>query len=112
MPDHCIVEAGLNCKDFSVSSGTAFFTFENGMGKSITINSVEVKNDALGFTCTSKSELVLNNGQSGTITALCSSFGSPNEAKQYKSQLLINWSNQGSPVYHVSEGELFTKISS
>jgi hypothetical protein len=47
-PNRCIVEAGLTCTDFQITSSTASIALTNGKGEGMTISEVNVSYSSLG----------------------------------------------------------------
>ena len=60
VPRSCVLKPGIGCDDFKVNTNSVTFVLRNGIGKDLTISSIEVED------CTGAAFGTLNNGQANT----------------------------------------------
>jgi len=103
VPESCTLSAGVSCDGFKVMPTETQIVMRNGMGKDITINSVQV-----GDCSISGEEIAFDNGQQITVTLEDCSNGEAGE--RFDGDIVIGYTEDGTGLTKTHTGTIASKI--
>ena len=102
LPESCVLESGISC-NHKVTSDSVILVLQNGIGKDITITSIDVAGCA-----NSALNQDLDTGTKGTFTITGCSNGDAGD--RFKGKITIGYTEKESGLTKIMEGQISTKI--
>ena len=102
LPESCVLESGISC-DHKITAESAILVLQNGMGKDITITSIDVAGCA-----GSALSQDLNTGTKGTFTITGCTNGAAGD--RFSGDITIGYTEKDSGLTKTTTGRISTKI--
>ncbi|MEK6812667.1 MAG: hypothetical protein AABX86_00975 [Nanoarchaeota archaeon] len=124
LPTSCVIFPGVSCNNFKISTTTAEFVVQNGLGVQVSCFNLTISTPNQG-TCTSALSLVatsgsglclvqpiLSDGEEEKITITCAAGNFGNVGDRFKADLNVSFSegSGASIIYHRRRGSIATQI--
>lgn len=102
LPEKCLIETGFTCISSKVTSTESTLIFQNGYGKSVTIDSVDIGGCSKAFSTSLQSE-----GEGTFVIDGCSN----GDAKEvFKGEIIIKYTEKRTNLSKTAYGQINTKI--
>jgi len=102
LPEKCLIETGFTCISSKVTSTESTLIFQNGYGKSVTIDNVDIGGCSKAFSQSLASE------DEGTFVVTECSNGDVKEV--FKGDLIIKYTEKRTNLSKTAYGQINTKI--
>ena len=102
LPEKCLIETGFTCISSKVTSTESTLIFQNGYGKSVTIDNVDMGGCSKAFSTSLQSE-----GEGTFVIDGCSN----GDAKDvFKGEIIIKYTEKRTNLSKTAYGQINTKI--
>ena len=102
LPEKCLIETGFTCISSKVTSTESTLIFQNGYGKSVTIDNVDMGGCSKAFSTSLQSE-----GEATFVVDGCSN----GDAKDvFKGEIIIKYTEKRTNLSKTAYGQINTKI--
>ena len=102
LPEKCLIETGFTCISSKVTSTESTLIFQNGYGKSVTIDNVDMGGCSKAFSTSLQSE-----GEGTFVVDGCSN----GDAKDvFKGEIIIKYTEKRTNLSKTAYGQINTKI--